>query len=115
MTSIEQACHRRATELWRRRADLHDWRSRLFLQVLRYCELSGPRPTSSASIVLFSGIAAAGAEAYRKRAPTLSEWKNVLSLEPQVLNRKVSEIYARAENEIRLHQDIVARLIRIES
>ncbi|WP_409560156.1 hypothetical protein [Hyphomicrobium sp. MC8b] len=111
MTFIEQACHRQAVELWRNRPNLHDWRLRIFSQILRYCEISGERPTTSASIVLFRGMAAVGADAYRKNAPALSELRHSLASEPQMLVRKLTEFYAKAEDELRLHREIVARML----
>lgn len=111
MTSIEQACHARAVQLWRNRPDLNDWRLRIFSQIFRYCEISAERPTTSGSIVLFRGVAAAGADAYRKHAPALSELRRSLASEPKMVVRKLSEFCAKAEDELRLHREIVARIL----
>ncbi|MBS0249957.1 MAG: hypothetical protein JSR78_02705 [Proteobacteria bacterium] len=111
MTSIEQACHERAVQLWRNRPDLNDWRLRFFSQFLRYCEISAERPTTSGAIVLFRGVAAAGADAYRKHAPTLSELRRSVASEPQLVARKLFEFCAKAEDELSLHREIVARIL----
>jgi hypothetical protein len=111
MTYFEQACHRQAIALWQQRPDFQDWHARIFCKILRYSDTSS-RPTSSASIVLLGGVAAAGADAYRSKAPVLSEWKRSISSEPQILNRMVSDLFTKAQEEIRLHRDIVARLTK---
>jgi hypothetical protein len=59
-----------------------------------------------------TGVAAVGADAYRNQAPVISEWKRTLSSEPEFLRRKAAEIYTKTGQEIRLHQDICARLIK---
>lgn len=56
-------------------------------------------------------MAAAGADAYRKKAPALSELRRSLASEPQLVVRKLSEFYAKAEDELRLHREIVARML----
>jgi hypothetical protein len=110
MTFIERACHQRATEVWQRRPDIDDWHARVRCHVLQYCEVASVRPTSSASIVLFRIAAAVAAAAYRRKAPTLSEWRNSLTSEPRVVIRKASELYTKIEDEVRLHQDIFGSL-----
>jgi hypothetical protein len=113
MTFIEQACHRRATELWRSRPNLDDWYADLISRFLKYYDVSSSHPTSSASIVVFRGIAAAGAEAYRRQFPVITQWRNSLASEPQLPIRKLSEFLTKAADEIRLHQDILANLFRL--
>lgn len=94
------------------RPDLNDWRTKFFHQTLHYCEVSSTQPTSLASIVVLGTIAAAGAEAYRRKAPAISEFRSSFTSEPQLLSRKLSGLYAKAEDEMRLHGDIVAGLFR---
>jgi hypothetical protein len=115
MTFIEQACHARATELWQKRPNLNNWRARIFFQILRYCEVSAVRPTSSASIVLFRGVAAASAYVFRRNAPAILAWKTAIASEPKLLDRKMSEIRAKAQEELHLHQIVFARLFRLPS
>lgn len=111
MTFIEQSLSRQVTGFWLRLPDLYDWRARVFFQILQYSE-SSPRPTSSASVLVLHGVAAAGAEAYRNKVPALLEWRRNLSSDPEFLRRKAAKLYAKAGQEIRLHQDICARLVR---
>lgn len=78
MTYLEQACHRHALALWRQRTKLTTCRVRTISKILRYCETSS-RPTASASILIFSNVAAAAAEAYRSRGPQISDWTGSLA------------------------------------
>jgi hypothetical protein len=110
MTFIEQACHARATRLWRMRPNLNGWRVRVFVQLLRYCEISAP--TASATILLSRHVVAFSAKVLRRNSPAISEWKTALASEPELINRKMFELRDKAEDEIRLHQDIFARLFR---
>ncbi|MET1047895.1 MAG: hypothetical protein ABWX70_14565, partial [Hyphomicrobium sp.] len=74
MTFFEEACHRHAVALWRRRPDVdawNRWRARAFYQILSYFELSGQRPTPSGSMVLLARLAAACAARYCGKAETL--------------------------------------------
>jgi hypothetical protein len=114
MTFIEQSLSGQVTGLRVRFPDLYDWRARVFFQILQYsgCSDSSPRPTSSASILFLSNVAAAGAEAYRNQTPALLEWKRNLASEPELLRRKAGELHTKIGQEIRLHQDICARLIK---
>ena len=112
MTFIEQACQERATALWNKRPDLNGWRAQFSHKVLQYCENSSARPTASTLVVLFEGVAAVGAEAYRRKAPAISKLRRTIATEPQILNRKLSTLYSKAEDEVRLHQEVVARLLR---
>lgn len=111
MTFIEQACQRQAVELWHNRPDLNDWRLRILSQILRYCEISGERPTTSAFIVLSRVMAATGADAFRRHSPAFSELRRSLMAEPQMVMRKASEFYGKAGDELRLHGEIVARML----
>ncbi len=111
MTFIEQSLSRQVTSLRLKLTDLYDWRARVFFQILQYSEAS-PLPTSSASVLVLHGVAAAGAEAYRNKAPGISEWKRNLSSDPEFLRKKATEFYTKAGQEIRLHQDICSRLVR---
>jgi hypothetical protein len=111
MTFIEQSLSRQVTGLRLRLPDLYDWRARVFFQIVQYSEAS-PQPTSSASALVWHGVAAAGAEAYRNKAPALSAWKKSLSSDPQFLRRKAIEFCTKAGREIRLHQDICSRLVK---
>jgi hypothetical protein len=112
MTLIEQACHQGATQLWVSRPDIADAGGRMFLHLSRVWEASSVQPTSSASAVLLRGMAAVGAEVYRAQAPTLSAWKNTIADEPELLRRKASEFLAGAGDELRLHREILGRLVR---
>jgi hypothetical protein len=111
MTFIEQSLSRQVTSLRVKFPDLYDWRTRIFCQILQYFE-SVPTPTSSASVLVLHSAATAGAEAYRNKAPALSEWQRNVRSEPEFLRRKATEFYANAGREIRLHQDICARLLK---
>ncbi len=78
MTYLEQACHRHALTLWRQRTKLSTCRARIISKILRFSE-SSSRPTASASILVFSNVAAAGADVYRSRAPQISDWTRSLA------------------------------------
>lgn len=113
MTFIEQTCHQGAVALWRHRPNYKDLHARIFVRFVEYSEVSGYRPTSSAYVLACRGLAAAGANAYRQKAPAISKWTSAVSAEPQLLQRKLSQLRAQAQDEIRLNQDIVARMVKV--
>lgn len=111
MTSFEEACHRHAIAAWQQRRNLSHLQTRIISKILRYSEAS-PQPTPSASMLLLSNVAAAGADIYRHRAPMLRDWTRSVSSEPEVLRRAVRHVVGKSRHEVRLHQDIVARLVQ---
>ncbi|MFT3731046.1 MAG: hypothetical protein QM780_06410 [Hyphomicrobium sp.] len=113
MTFVEQSCRHHAGEVWRSCADLGERRHEIFSYILRYCDVSGGEPTSSASIAFLRCVASASAEAYRRKSPAVSELKVSLAREPRLIGRKFSEFYAKAEAEVRLHQDVCSKLFKL--
>ncbi|MBN9247721.1 MAG: hypothetical protein J0I81_09790 [Hyphomicrobium sp.] len=71
-----------------------------------------PQPTCSATTLLLKAVVASGASAYRNYGPALREWKSSVSLHPANLRRHARDLYCKAEEEARLHQEIFARVIR---
>jgi hypothetical protein len=112
MTFIEQKCQQGVIALWRNRPNYAEARVRLFVRFLEYAEASGYRPTSSAYIVACRGLAAAGAKAYRQKAPAISQWTSTVVAEPKLVVQKLSQIRTNAQDEIRLQRDIVARMVK---
>lgn len=114
MALIEQFCHRQIRSLQSHLPDLNDWQYRAESQMFQYiCGSDAqPQPTSSAMTLLLKAIAASGASAYRSYEPALHEWKSNVSLDPANLRRRARDLYGKAEQEARLHQEIFARVIR---
>lgn len=114
MALIEQFCHRQIRSLQSHLPDFNEWQHRAESQMLHYIGGSEaqPQPTCSATTLLLKAVAASGASAYRNYEPAFREWKSSVSLHPANLRRHARDLYCKAEEEARLHQEIFARVIR---
>jgi len=114
MALIEQFCQRHIRSLQSHLPNFNEWQHRAESQMLQY--IGGTeglsQPTSSATTLLFKAIAASGASAYRNYEPALRDWKSNVSLDPANLRRHARDLYGKAGQEARLHQEIFARVIR---
>jgi hypothetical protein len=114
MAFIEQSFGAHAKSLRSSLPVIRQWGTRTTLKLLHLpsSPILEPRPTSSGSVLFLRGLSAAGAVLYRNWGPEFVEFKTRLLAEPELIGRRAVELRSKAEQEIRLHQDILARLVK---